>query len=226
MDLKSSAISFFIFLGTLAKTFLATCTWQRWVLAFGNSSINTFSKPGSPSIIPKTILDLSRLRLFKSLNNSLHAGADSLSPACRERTILCPLTEIPLTTRTDTFSMLPDILISKLTPSRNRYLISSFNRSLVLHFSTASVKSLLALLISACDILRPIRCFEIMERLLVLIPARNITDRSFATASSYCLRFGRMDVLNVPFRSLGTLTSTSPMLFTVNLRGEYPFLWL
>jgi len=39
-------------------------------------------------------------------------------------------------------------------------LISSPDKSLVRHFSTASVRSLLALLISACDIFRPIRCFD------------------------------------------------------------------
>src|SRR4030042_3455116 len=163
MDLKSSATSFFICLGTLARTFLATCTWHRWVFEFGNSSVKTFSKPGSPAITPKSTLELSRLRLFKSLNNSLHVGADSLSPAWIAKTILCPDFVTPITTRTETFSMLPDILISKLTPSTNRYFIPSPDKSLALHFSKAAVNSLLALLISAGDILRHISFCEDME---------------------------------------------------------------
>ena len=54
----------------------------------------------------------------------------------------------------------------------------SFERSRMRHFSTASVRSALALLISVWEILRPISLQNIIERLRVLIPARNIRLKS------------------------------------------------
>jgi len=218
MDRRSSATAFFSFLGTLARTLRLTCTWHLWTLAFGNSSLNTFSRPGNPSITPRTMLLPSRPLLFKSLKNCRQVEADSLSPACKPKTRLCPVSVTPMATRTGTFSMLPSMRISKLTPSKNMYLMGSTDRSRSLHFSTASINSLLALLTSEGEILRPISRSDIMERVRVLTPVKNIMLRSWRSSLSYRLLRGITCVLNSPFRSLGTSTWTSPMPFNVKLR--------
>src|SRR5665647_3498277 len=83
MERKSFATSCLNFLGTLARTFRATWTWQRWAFALGNSSLKTVSKPGNPSIIPRVTFPPSSPRDFKSLKNSRQEVADSLSPAWR-----------------------------------------------------------------------------------------------------------------------------------------------
>src|SRR5659263_171271 len=125
MERKSFATSCLNFFGTLARTFRATWTWQRWTFACGNSSLNTVSHPGNPSIIPKVTFPPSNPRAFKSLKNSRQDVADSLSPAWRLSTSFCPVSVTPIATRTGTISMLLPTRIWKWTPSINRYLTDS-----------------------------------------------------------------------------------------------------
>ncbi len=103
------------------------------------------------------------------------------------------------------------LYISKLTPYRNRYFIGFSYRFRILHFSTASINSLLALLISVRDTLRSISFLEIIERLHFLIPVRNIKLRSSRILSSYRLLLGITWVLNLPLQARGVLTLTSPI---------------
>ena len=157
-------------------------------------------------------------RFFKSLINSRQLDADSLSPPCSPDTSLQPVSVTPIATSTGTVSMLPSIRMWKQTPSKNKYLMDSSDKSRLLHFSTASINSLLTLLISAGDILRPISLVEIIERVRVLILVKNIKHKSWRISSSYRLLLGITWVLKSPLRSLGTLRSTSPIPFNVKLR--------
>ena len=212
------SISCLNFCGTLAKTLRATWTWQRWTFARGNSSLKTDSNPDNPSIIPRVTFPPSSPRDFRSLKNSRQEVADSLSPAWKLNTSFCPASVTPMATKTGTISMLPPTRIWKWTPSTNRYLIPSPDKSLRRHASTAALSSALKLLISAAETLRPISLSESIDNVRVLIPAKNMMLKSRATSSSYCLLRGIMDVLNSPLRSLGTFTWTSPTPLRVNLR--------
>ena len=159
MERMSSATSFFCFFGTLARMLRATCTWQRWTLALGNSSLKTASNPGNPSIIPRVTFWLSSPLDFKSLKNSRQLPAVSLSPDWRLKTSLHPFSVTPMATSTGTVSMLFLIRMWKFTPSTKIYLTASVDKSRCLQLSTASDSSLLALLISVWDRCRPIsRC--------------------------------------------------------------------
>ena len=190
MDLTSSAISFLSFLGTLASMFLATWTWHLCTLADANSSKKTFSRPGSPSIIPKRTWLGSKPLLLTSLNSSRQTGADSLLPACKAKTVRCPFSVTPTTTRTGTFSTDPSIRMEKRVPSMYMYLMGSKDKSRSRQASTAWVSSRLALLTSIGESFLPIRVSDIMERVRVLTPLRNMTQRSLRMASSYCLLRG------------------------------------
>ena len=106
----------------------------------------------------------------------------------------------PIATSTSTFSTLPSKRISKLTPSKNIYLIVSPDRSRVLHFSTASINSLLALLPSEADIFQPISLVEIIDKVRVLIPVKNIKLKSCRSSFSYRLLRGMTWVLNLHLR--------------------------
>ena len=86
------------------------------------------------------------------------------------------------------------------------------------HVSTALLRSLLALLISVGEIRRPINLSEIMDRVRVLMPAKNIILKSRAISSSYCLLRGITAVLNSPLRSRGISTWTSPTPLRANPR--------
>ena len=152
MDCRSSAASFFNFLGALTRTLRATCTSHRCTLALGNSSLSTLSSPGNPSIIPKVAFAPSSPRRFRSSKNSRQLDADSLLPACKPNTIRWPLSVTPMATSTGTLSIVPSILMGNVTPSTNMHLNDSSDKSRCLHCSTASVSSLLALLISLEDI--------------------------------------------------------------------------
>ena len=219
MERRSSATVFFrLFVVTLARRLRATWTWHLWILALENSSLNTSSRPVRPSIIPKVTFCQLRPRVSRSLKNSRQLEADSLSPAWKPNTSLWPVCVTPIATNTGTFSTLPSMRMSKQTPSKIRYLIGTRDKSRFLHLSTASISSLLALLTSVGDILRPISLSEIIERLRVLIPVRNMKLRSWRISSSYRLLRGMTWVLNSPFRSLGTSTWTSPIPFSVKLR--------
>jgi hypothetical protein len=101
-----------------------------------------------------------RLRPFfwRSLQNSLQVVAGFSSYVWKSKTCLCPVSVTSVATKRGPFSTLPSIRISRLT------------RPNILHHSTASINSLLAMLISVGDICRPISHSEIMERVRVLIP--------------------------------------------------------
>jgi len=218
MERRSFATSCLNFFGTLAKTFRATWTWQRCTFACGNSSRKTVSSPDNPSIIPRVTFPPSNPRDFKSLKNSRQEVADSLSPDWRLRTSFCPVSVTPIATRTGTISMLLPMRIWKWTPSINRYLTASRDKSRCRHASTAALRSALTLLISVGEIFRPISLSEIMDKLRVLTPAKNKMLKSRATSSSYCLLRGITVVLNSPFRSRGTSTWTSPTPLSVKPR--------
>ena len=81
-----------------------------------------------------------------------------------------PVFLTPIATRTGTLSILFPMRISKQTPSTKIYLNDVSDKSRVRHFSATSISSLLTLLTSPADILRPISFLEILERLRVLIP--------------------------------------------------------
>lgn len=150
----SSAKSFFNFLSTLTRTLRATGTSYRCTLALGDFSLNTLSSPSNPSIIPKVAFAPSRPRRFRSLKNSRQLDADSLLPACKPNTILWPLSVTPLATSTGILSIVPSILMVNATTSTNMYVNDSSDKSRSLHCATASVSSLLALLISLKGIFR------------------------------------------------------------------------
>ena len=141
-----------------------------------------------------------------------------MSPAWKPRTRLIPSSVTPMATRTGTFSTAPSTRISKITPSRKTYLMDSSERSLTLHFSTASIKSWLALLTSLADTLNPINLLDIMERVRVLTPVKNIILKSWRISRSYRLLRGITWVLKSPFLSRGTSTSTFPIPFRVKPR--------
>src|SRR5690606_15648366 len=160
---------------------------------------------------------------FRSLKNSLQVAADSLSPLWRLKTSLCPLSVTPIAARTGINSTLLLTRIRKLTPSKKIYLTCSLERSLFRHCSTDSVSSLFTLLISVAEIDRPISLFESIDKLRVLIPARNIMLISRAISSSYCLLRGITWVEYSPLRSRGTRTSTLPIPFKAYFLLYEPF---
>ncbi len=159
-----------------------------------------------------------RPRALRSLINCLQQPADSLSPLCTPKTFFWPATVTPMATSTGTCSTEPAMRILKLTPSKNRYLTGSLDRSLVRQRSMASVSSRFALETSSWLMDLPMRRRDIRDKVLVLTPERNIRERSSRIASSYRLLLGRTEFLNAPLRSLGTLTVTWPIPLRVNRR--------
>ena len=86
--------------------------------------------------------------------------------------------------------------MKKWTPSTKRYFTPSRDKSLCRQRSTDSLNSVFAWLISVWEIVLPNKWWESNDKLRVLIPVRNIKDKSRVTAPSYCLLRGKTWVRN------------------------------
>jgi len=211
----SSLAVFFNFFGASVRTFQAMWSWQRWTLAWGNSPLKIRPSPGRPSMMLNTTTAPLRPHLLRSLKNSPQFEADSLSLAWSPSTVwwLSPVT--PMATNTGNFSTEPSM--ANRVPSTKRYSTDSPERSSSPYASTTWVSSLLTVLTSLEEILRPISLSEINARVRVLTPTKNMANRSSRSESLYCLFQGITWVLNSPLRSRGTCTPAFPIPLRVHV---------
>jgi hypothetical protein len=121
MDGISSATPFCNLLCTIGQTLRIAWTFHVGTWAFGNFSLNSFSRPGSQTITLRTMPSPSKLLPFRSLKQSRQGGADSSSPGWNTSTRFCSVSVTPIATTTGASFMPASICISKLKPSTDGF---------------------------------------------------------------------------------------------------------
>lgn len=90
MERISTPIVFLSFLGNVARTLPATCTWHQWTLAFGNSSWKTRSRHSMPPVMLKLTSFALRSRLFRPLKSSHQLETEIFLQDRTLNTVRCP----------------------------------------------------------------------------------------------------------------------------------------